>query len=109
MESSQNIIFDNKSVGLLKYKIINKILTITYFSIYQEYRKQNIGKNFLKNFIANLQDIQEIHLLAYGEIGNENKLFQYYQDIGFTKNGKEYVNTTTTGDYIVQPMIIKIR
>lgn len=102
MEKSYFLQYQDENIGLIKYiKQLNRI-KITYFSIYSEYRGQNIAKRLLQEFIDEMQC--DIYLDAFGEIGKETKLFTYYENTGFQKNGKQYIKSTTTGDYIVQPM-----
>lgn len=103
MEKSYFLYENNKNIGLIKYSQQQNTIKITYFSINSEFQGNKLGKKFLKDFIEKMKC--DMHLDAYGEIGKETKLFTYYEDIGFQKNGKQYIKSTNTGDYIVQPMI----
>ena len=102
MEKSYFLYENNKNIGLIKYTQQQNTIKITYFSINSEFQGNKLGQKLLQEFIDELQS--DIYLDAFGEIGKETKLFNYYENIGFQKNGKQYIKTTTTGDYIVQPM-----
>ena len=99
MEKTQFIEKDGVKIGMLKYVETNTI-TITYFSVYEQYRGNKIGQQFLKEWI-NAQT-KDIHLRAFGTIGKEQKLYQYYEQLGFVKTGKQYIDSSPRSDFIVQ-------
>ena len=101
MEKIQIIEKDGVKIGMLKYVETDNI-TITYFSINEQYRGNKLGQQFLKEWVN--QQTKDINLRAFGTIGKEQKLYQYYEQLGFVKTGKQYIDSSPRGDFIVQLM-----
>jgi predicted GNAT family N-acyltransferase len=101
------IYLNEKCTGYLKIVLRNTtILEINQIYIYSQFRGNNYGKQAIKLLIDQKQksDLHKIVLWAYGEMGNENKLYEYYEDIGFNKVGKTSVTSVDGLDYLKQYM-----
>jgi predicted GNAT family N-acyltransferase len=101
------IYLNEKCTGYLKIVLRNTtILEINQIYIYSQFRGNNYGKQAIKLLIDQKQksDLHKIVLWAYGEMGNENKLYEYYEDIGFSKVGKTSVTSVDGLDYLKQYM-----
>lgn len=100
------IYLEKKCVGYLKIVLRKPILEINQIYIYSQYRGNDYGKQAIKLLIESKKNnnLLKIVLWAYGEMGNENKLYQYYESIGFKKNGKVSVTSVDGLDYLKQYM-----
>jgi GNAT superfamily N-acetyltransferase len=101
------IYFDQKCTGYLKIILRTfSILEINQIYIYSQFRGNNYGKQAIKLLIEKKQkkNLNKIVLWAYGEMGNEDKLYEYYEDIGFKKVGKTSITSVDGLDYLKQYM-----
>ena len=95
---------DNKCIGYIKFFVSKYRLDINQIYIYPDYRGHGFGKKSLEMLISDYENINEIVLLAYGEMGCEMNLYKYYESIGFKKFGKSTVISIENNDYMRQYM-----
>ena len=98
------IYHNNLSVGFIKLKTLNNILEIDQIYINPKYRGNNYAKKSIEILIKDYKHFNKIILWAYGNFNFENKLFKYYESIGFIKVGKPTMISINNNDYIKQYM-----
>ena len=98
-----------KQICLGYLKIIlktEKKLEMEQIYVYPKFRGNNYGKEAIKLLTENKrnEDLNKIVLWAFGEPGSENKLFKYYEELGFKKIGRISTVTVDGLEYTKQSM-----